>query len=217
MDSPAWIVRVEQEDATITAGLKRVLLLSLLAAAWPVVAAEPARVDPAVSAGADVPRPAGGDPRYGDRSDEELTALAADWDALDRHQRRALLTEMRLRMARGGARAGGQEGVLHIRTERRYGRLIRQSDGRVIRIETQVVHVRRVGPDDGAPRRGFGVGFEQRVAHRRASVIGGNESAVVRVRSAQDSEPLTDVLGSLGPALRPEPLAPVYPVADGTR
>ena len=210
-------VRYEQEDAAITAGLKRVFLLSLLATAWAGVAVAAESAPASADAAANAPPPAAGEPEFGDRTDEELTALAADWDALDRHQRRALLTEMRVRMARRGSRAGGQEGVLHIRTERRYGRLIRQSDGRVIRIETQVVHVRPLGADDAAPRRGFGVGFEQRVAHRRGSVVGGHESAVVRGRSGQEPEPVTGLLDALGPALRPEPLAPVYPVADGGR
>lgn len=157
---------------------------------------------------------------YGARSDEELTALAADWDALDRHQRRALLTEMKLRMAR----QGDGKGVIHIRTERRYGRLIRQPDGRVIRIETQVVHVRPLAPGELPPadapqgRHSFGVGFEQRVARRaRGSSPDGDSSGT---EGAGEGTPDAPVVGELfedletGPdALIRAPL-PIYQVAD---
>ena len=96
-------------------------------------------------------------------SDQELTSLAAQWDVLSTHQRRALLTEMKGRMASGG-NAGP---AMQIRSERRYGRIVRQPDGRVIRIETNVVRVRPVTPEMLARARaqaGFGVGFEQRVS-----------------------------------------------------
>jgi hypothetical protein len=100
--------------------------------------------------------------RYAEHSDAELTALAADWDTLDVHQRRALLTEMRSRMASQDAGAGA---VIHIRTERRYGRIIQRPDGSIIRVETQVVRVRPV-PEETLLRQsgGFGVGFERRVS-----------------------------------------------------
>lgn len=164
---------------------------------------------------------------FSDRSDAELTALAADWDALDRHARRALLTEMKLRMARQGDR----KGVIHIRTERRYGRLIRQPDGRVIRIETQVVHVRPLAADEvgqqaaAQGRQGFGVGFEQRIARRMVSVPGNTqtlsgqdagESSGSEPADTQALPPLTigEMLEGLeGPAERPLPL-PIYQVAD---
>lgn len=166
---------------------------------------------------------AASEPAYGDHSDEELTALAADWDALDRHQRRALLTEMKTRMARRGT---SDEGVLHIRTERRYGRLIRQPDGRVLRIETQVVHVRPIDPQQAeqagarvqqaGSRRGFGVGFERRVLHRRAT-LSGSSGGLAAPRVPRHEEPLTDAIGPLHPSLRPEPPLPVYPVTATKR
>ncbi len=118
-------------------------------------------------------RPASGseaapDAIYAAYSNESLTALAAQWDTLNVHQRRALLTEVRQRMARRGAQSAG---VIKIRTERRYGRIIRQPDGRVIRIETQVVHVRPATEAEVLASRsaGFGVGFERRSGTRRAS------------------------------------------------
>ncbi len=100
---------------------------------------------------------------YETHSDQELTDLAAQWDVLSTHERRALLTEMKGRMASGG-NAGP---VMQIRSERKYGRIIRQPDGRVIRIETNVVRVRPVTSDmltRARAQAGFGVGFEQRVA-----------------------------------------------------
>jgi len=97
-------------------------------------------------------------PDYTDKTHHELTELSTRWDELDSLQRRALLQEVKLRMARGK----GPEGVLTIRSQRRYGRIVRKSDGRVLRIETQVVQVRPAGPPAAGAQPGFGVGFERR-------------------------------------------------------
>lgn len=98
---------------------------------------------------------------YREHSDAELTDLAAGWESLSEDDRRALLTEMRSRMA---AKKDGTR-IIAIKTQRRYGRLVRQPDGSVVRIETteQLVRYRRV-PEvgDGAVSRPFGVGFEAR-------------------------------------------------------
>lgn len=165
---------------------------------------------------------------YGGHSDEELTALAAHWDSLDRHQRRALLTEMKLRMARNGKR----KGVIHIRTERRYGRIIRQSDGRVIHIETQVVRVRPLDPDALEAHQSFGVGFEQRIG-RRQSQQQDSRDASADSRTVQragipppvpgdgagqgvGSPSLNGVLESLAPSTQAPQMnrLPVYQVSD---
>lgn len=97
-------------------------------------------------------------PDYAGKTHHELTELSTRWDELNSAQRRALLQEVKLRMAR----SKGPEGTLTIRSQRRYGRIVRKSDGRVLRIETQVVRVQPVRPPltDGQP--GFGVGFERR-------------------------------------------------------
>lgn len=142
------------------------------------------------------------------RSDEDLTVMAAQWDALDRHQRRLLLTEMKARMARGGNRSN----VLRIRTERRYGRIIRQADGRLIRIETQVVHVRPASPEElTAARQAFGVGFEQRVRSRSERFPGdrlqdGDELHEVRL-------PINEMMEAVDSALRLPPSS-MTPAAD---
>ncbi|MEQ8482791.1 MAG: hypothetical protein RIB46_00345 [Pseudomonadales bacterium] len=149
---------------------------------------------------------AGGDLRA--RSDEDLTVMAADWDALDRHQRRLLLTEMKARMARGGNRGS----VLRIRTERRYGRIIRQADGRLIRIETQVVHVRPASPEElTAARQGFGVGFEQRVRSRSERFSGGELVAGDQMHEVR--LPLSEMMQAVDAALRLQP-SPTTPAAD---
>lgn len=91
----------------------------------------------------------------------------------------ARLTEVRRRMALQGA--SSPSGVLQIRTERRYGRIIRQPDGRLIRIETKVVHVRPATEAEAlaSQRAGFGVGFEQRVGG-----AGATESTPISVQPA---------------------------------
>jgi len=97
-------------------------------------------------------------PDLSNSTHHELTELGARWDELSDDERRALLREVKLRMAQ----RKDADGVLMIRTQRRYGRIYRNSDGRVLRIETQVVEVR---PAEGAGERaGFGVGFERRSA-----------------------------------------------------
>ncbi|MEZ5560296.1 MAG: hypothetical protein R3E86_17345 [Pseudomonadales bacterium] len=119
----------------------------------------------AVAADADAPR--AGELPYAGHSDQQLTELAAQWDALDVHERRALLTEMKTRMARNKS----PRGVLRITTERRYGRLVNQNDGRVIHIQTQVVRVRPVPESEAAQaaaRQSFGTGFERRLQVRAA-------------------------------------------------
>jgi hypothetical protein len=104
---------------------------------------------------------------YADKTDQELTELAAGWEALSEDQRRALLTEIKARMQSNS----NKRPVLTIKTERRYGRIVRRPDGSLMRIET-TEHVVRYQPlPEGAGDRPFGVGFEQR------AVASGNVSA----------------------------------------
>lgn len=90
------------------------------------------------------------------RSDQELNALLATrWDAMGVEQRVALLSEVKLRMARHK----GRDRAIRLQTQRRYGRrVVRQRNGSVVRIQTQVVRV-RPAPNG---QRSFGVGFEER-------------------------------------------------------
>ncbi len=216
--------------------MRTLLILTLLASAVPaarvMASTEPAGGDAAVAdtasrsadassadaSSADAAPAAGQGNPYGAHSDEELTALAAHWESLDRHQRRALLTEMKLRMARKGNRSDD----IHIRSERRYGRIIRQPDGQVIHIETQVIHVRPVNPDELEARQSYGVGFEQRIGRRRHELHGGTAEAGTADAPADadgetDGQPsLNGVLESLVPSTQAPPISrlPVYQVSD---
>jgi hypothetical protein len=96
---------------------------------------------------------------YAEKTDKELTELAAGWDGLSEDQRRALLTEIKARMQANSSKRA----VLTIQTERRYGRIVRRPDGSLMRIET-TEHVVRYQPlPEDAGDHSFGVGFEQRV------------------------------------------------------
>lgn len=96
---------------------------------------------------------------YADKTDRELTELAAGWEALSEEQRRALLTEIKSRMHTNS----DKHPVLTIQTERRYGRIVRQPDGSLVRIETTEHVVRYQALPEDAGDRPFGLGFEQRV------------------------------------------------------
>ncbi|MCY3794580.1 MAG: hypothetical protein OXG51_09425 [Gammaproteobacteria bacterium] len=90
---------------------------------------------------------------YADASDEQLTALAARWDELAAAERRALLSEVKMRMAR---RQVGTNGVLSIRLTRRYGAV---PEGQLrIRLGTGTANAKE-----------FGVGFEQRAGQPQAA------------------------------------------------
>ena len=97
-------------------------------------------------------------PDYSNSTDHELTRLGARWDRLSGPEREALLREVKLRMAQ----RKDADGVLMIRTQRRYGRVY-SGNGRYLKIETKVIRVR---PSSGgsAGSAGFGTGFEQRNA-----------------------------------------------------
>jgi hypothetical protein len=102
---------------------------------------------------------------YAAKSDKELTALSAQWQELPRLDRQVLLREVKMRMAR----QRGRQGSVQIRTERRFGRLLRQADGSVVRVETRVVQVRPATEGEQAKqvrmrKSAYGTGFERRSA-----------------------------------------------------
>ena len=133
---------------------------------------------------------------YAAKSDEELTALSAQWQELPSLNRQVLLREVKLRMAR----QRGRKGSVQIRTERRFGRLLRQADGSVVRVETRVVRVRPAEAADRVESTGdqtspvhmrksaYGAGFERRSAPKSASkpVTSPLESVSSTVRSVSD-------------------------------
>lgn len=96
-------------------------------------------------------------PDYSKSTDHELTRLGARWDSLSAPERESLLREVKLRMAQ----RKDSDGVLMIRTQRRYGSVY-GGKGRYLKIETKVIRVR---PSSGSTNSaGFGTGFEQRNA-----------------------------------------------------
>lgn len=97
-------------------------------------------------------------PDYSNASDHELTRIGAQWDDLTKDEKDALLREVKMRMAQRKDR----DGVLMIRTQRRYGRVY--GGGQYLKIETKVVRITPKDPAEADAGRGFGVGFEQRTA-----------------------------------------------------
>ncbi len=127
---------------------------------------------------------------YAEHTDVELTATAADWETLSEDDRRALLTEMRSRMAL--KKDAGK--VIAIKTQRRYGRIVRKPDGSLVRIETteHLVRFQRV-PDGvseaasdelpGTAGQAFGVGFEARRSEPNSGKVGERSGTPVSATS----------------------------------
>ena len=69
-------------------------------------------------------------PDYSNSSDRQLTQLGARWDKLSAPEKEALLREVKMRMAQ----QKDADGVLMIRTQRRYGRVYR-GNGHYLKIE----------------------------------------------------------------------------------
>ncbi len=132
------------------------------------------------------------------RSDSELTALTAQWSQLSPEQRRRLLAEVRGRMV-NNRQVQRPQGVV---VQRRYGRVVRKSDGSVV-VQTRVVQIRprqnpRVSANSKAnngeavaPRVTFGIGFEQRT--RRPEQIHIKEQTTRSADNVQDNPAPTDV------------------------
>jgi hypothetical protein len=123
-------------------------------------------------------------PDYSNSTDHELTRLGARWDRLSGPEREALLREVKLRMAQ----RKDADGVLMIRTQRRYGRVY-SGNGRYLKIETKVIRVR---PSSGgsAGSAGFGTGFEQRNAQPTPVEEGAKDEKAVPPLDAAMSPPV---------------------------
>jgi len=92
-------------------------------------------------------------------SDTQLTRLAADWSALDDSQRTELFQETRERMQPQAAPTKAPSATKTTQ-RRRYGRLVRQADGSVVRSVVEIET--RVRVQGGDRRHAFGTGFERR-------------------------------------------------------
>lgn len=172
-------------------GIERLFAAAVLcvfaasAAAQPTAAAEDAASGPETQAPQAsqqlVNSPLQPMPDYANSTDHELTRLGARWDLLSAPERQALLKEVKLRMAQRKV----ADGVLMIRTQRRYGRVY-SSNGRYLKIETKVIRVRPAGSGGSVPATSsFGVGFEKR-----------NSPSAPAERPGQGSEPTGSPLDS---------------------
>ncbi len=140
----------------------RVLILAVtlpLAAGSFAAAKEAGQAGEAAEAGKKEQRPQPARLSYASVSDEDLTAIAARWDALDAQQRRALLSEVKMRMKRKGT----AEGVLRVNVRRRYGTVVRSPNGARATLRLEVRSVKKQGS------RQFGVGFEHRAGQDEAA------------------------------------------------
>lgn len=98
---------------------------------------------------------------YANATNEELDALGARWGYLSAPERRALLAEVRRRMAQG-SNVSGNVGKVRIQTTRQFG-VVKRPDGTMIRVERRVI---RMIPAE----QGYGTGFEQRTARDESSL-----------------------------------------------
>ena len=97
-----------------------------------------------------------------ERSDTELTALTAQWGNLSPADRRRLLAEVRGRMVK--SQSAPRQRLVGVRVQRKYGRIVRKSDGSVV-VQTRVVQVVPQVRGQANQARGrvtFGFGFERR-------------------------------------------------------
>lgn len=170
----------------LSAGLV-LLLLPLLA--MPVMAEQPANQTM-------------GDVRT--KSDEELTALTAQWGQLSAAERRVLLAEVRGRMQQKRRAA---QVTPRVKVTRRYGRIIRKPDGSVV-VQTHVIgpaadasqeaqsqtHLRaseQMPPNTEGqrPQQGvritFGFGFERRGRASAAEIPAAQQSPTDQVATGR--------------------------------
>lgn len=126
-------------------------------------------------------------PDYATVSDQELTRIGARWDELSLAERSALLKEVKLRMAQRKDR----DGVLTIRTQRRYGRV--HGGGQYLKIETKVVRITAQRPEQASPGSGFGVGFERRSAQVAGHAEQDDLSAAAGTDNGEPDSPVVRV------------------------
>ncbi len=135
-----------------------VVVLSHASRSWAETQARPASAAPDAS---ELARKAADNP-YATRSNEQFIKVTAAWEQLDRVERRWFFAEMRKRMASDGPRMHTR-----MRTEVRFGRVFRNSEGSVVRIKA----VRAVSSPHPAgrgertseiPAKEYGLGFERR-------------------------------------------------------
>ena len=93
--------------------------------------------------------------------------VAADWQSLTSEERRDYFIEVRRRMAEAGKRRVDPAGMPQVVGERRFGRIIPQPDGSVLRIEGVVRYRGRGVGEDGVDENGVGGVGESGVGEKR--------------------------------------------------
>ena len=81
---------------------------------------------------------------YSTKTNQELSNLLASWGKLSPTQRRALLAETRGRLIDQNENQLPEKGKVSIKVQRRYGRVIKNADGRALVVQTQVTKIKRV-------------------------------------------------------------------------
>lgn len=152
-------------------------------------------------------------------TDEELSQVAADWQSLTSEERRDYFIEVRRRMAEAGKRPVDPAGMPQVVGERRFGRIIPQPDGSVLRIEGVVRYRGRGVGEDGVGENGVGGVGESGVGESGVAGNVANDASETETppdygtgfvqRVEQSGEAAGD------PAVQPPVRAPVVPVAAG--
>ena len=116
-------------------------------------------------------------------SNEQLAGLADAWVELDRDERRWFFVEVRKRLT-----ANDSAPEIPIRSSARFGQIVRNRDGTVVRIEAvRVTQQRRGQPNAREARRdprAYGFGFE-----RRRQVLGSPQVPTMQPRPASATVP----------------------------
>ena len=123
---------------------------------------------------------------YASKTDEELSDLLASWGALSPIERRFLLAETRGRLIRGRNNSNAKWGKTEVRIQRRYGSVIRKSDGSTVVVERKVTQLRegidRQSSSAMQPQGDLRMGIDGRAVVQNKQVREGQKkSDVVRV------------------------------------
>ena len=103
---------------------------------------------------------------YAMLTNEQLAGVADRWDALDQDQRRWFFAEVRKRLTADGGAAD-----IPIRSNVRFGQVVRARDGTVVRIgKVEVARQPRAAASRNDPRA-YGFGFERRRSGQREPMI----------------------------------------------
>lgn len=144
----------------------------------PLAAARPSPPPPTAAADGVSANP------YAGISNEQLAEVADRWEDLNQNQRRWFFVEVRKRlMATDGVPA------IRIGASARFGQVVRNRDGSVVRIDTTPGTARPAGTTDARDDpRAYGLGFERRLEVQAGSE-GGPTPASIRLPASAHQRP----------------------------